>query len=74
MKKFRATSCYTVYCYTTVEANNEDKAYALPKEMDGGDFEMEEDYGIIDCHSVSAKEIQIYKSSEVQQHELIAKP
>lgn len=48
MKQFKVTAWYTVYCYTTVEAENEDTAYALAQQMDGGDFEMEDDYGLSD--------------------------
>jgi hypothetical protein len=57
MKNYKVTACYTVYCYATVEAKNEDEAYALAKEMDGGDFEMEEDYGLSDWHIDSVHEI-----------------
>jgi hypothetical protein len=57
MKQYRVTACYTVYCYATVEAKNEDEAYALAKDMDGGDFEMEEDYELSDWHIDSVKEI-----------------
>ena len=57
MKHYKVTACYTVYCYATVEAKNEDEAYALVKEMDRGDFEMEEDYGLSDWHIDSVHEI-----------------
>ena len=57
MKRYKVTACYTVYCYATVEAENEDDAYALAQQMDGGDFEMEEDYGLGDWHIDSVKEI-----------------
>jgi hypothetical protein len=29
MKQYKVTACYTVYCYATVEAENEDDAYTL---------------------------------------------
>lgn len=48
MKHYKVTACYAVYCYATVEAKNEKEAYAIAKDMDGGDFEMEEDYGLSD--------------------------
>ena len=57
MKQYKVTACYTVYCYANVEAENEDDAYTLAKQMDGGDFEMEEDYGLSDWHIDSVKEI-----------------
>jgi len=57
MKRYKVTACYTVYCYATVEAENEDDAYVLAQQMDGGDFEMEEDYGLGDWHIDSVKEI-----------------
>jgi hypothetical protein len=57
MKQYRVTACYTIYCYATVEAENEDEAFARAQQMDGGDFEMEEDYGLSDWHIDSVKEI-----------------
>lgn len=57
MKHYKVTACYTVHCYATVEAENEDKAYAIAKDMDGGDFEMGEDYGLSDWHIDSVREI-----------------
>lgn len=40
-----------------MEAENEDDAYTLAQQMDGGDFEMKEDYGLSDWHIDSVKEI-----------------
>jgi hypothetical protein len=57
LKKFKVTACYTVYCYATVEAATEEEAYITSKEMDGGDFEMEEDYGLSDWHIESIVEV-----------------
>ena len=57
MKQYKVTACYTVYCYATVEAENEDDAYTLAQQTDGGDFEMENDYGLSDWHIDSVKEI-----------------
>jgi hypothetical protein len=48
MKKFKITASYTVYCSTIIEAKNEDDAYAIAKDMDGGDFEVEPDTGLSD--------------------------
>jgi hypothetical protein len=44
IKQYKVTACYTVYSYATVEAENEDDAHALAQQMDGSDFEMQEDY------------------------------
>jgi hypothetical protein len=57
MKRYKVTACYTVYCHATVEAENEDEAHALAQQMDGGNFEMKDDYGLSDWHIDSVKEI-----------------
>ena len=57
MKQYKVTACYTVYCYATVEAYNKDDAYTLAQQMDVGDFQMEEDYGLSDWRIDSVKEI-----------------
>jgi hypothetical protein len=57
MKHYKVTACYKTYCYATVEAKNEDDGFAIAEQMDGGDFEMEEDYGLSDWYIDSAKEI-----------------
>jgi hypothetical protein len=57
MKQFKVTACYTVYCYATVEAENKDEAYAIAKQMDGGDFDMETDYGLSDWRIESVHEV-----------------
>lgn len=57
MKQFKVTACYTVYCHATVKAENKDEAYALAKQMDGGDFEMESDYGLSDWHIDGVAEV-----------------
>jgi chemotaxis protein CheY-P-specific phosphatase CheC len=57
IKQYRVTACYTVYCYATVKVMNEDEAYALAKDMDGGDFEIEEDCGLSDWHIDCVREI-----------------
>ena len=58
LKKFKVTACYTVYCYATVEARNEDEAFIAAKAMDGGDFETEKDYGLSDWHIESVVEVR----------------
>lgn len=38
MKTFKATAVYTTYCTIEFEAEDEDQAYEMAREMDGGDF------------------------------------
>jgi hypothetical protein len=38
MKKFKVTACYYTYCTAEVEAEDEDQAYDIARDMDGGDF------------------------------------
>jgi hypothetical protein len=38
MKTFKVTACYYTFCTATVEAESEEQAYELAREMDGGDF------------------------------------
>ena len=39
MKKFKVIASYRVHVHAFVEANNEDEAYQIAYDMDGGDFE-----------------------------------
>ncbi len=39
MKMYKVTASYVSYCHAYVQAENEDEAYQIAKEMDGGDFE-----------------------------------
>lgn len=39
MKQFKVIASYTTFVYTTVEAENEDQAYELASDIDGGEFE-----------------------------------
>jgi hypothetical protein len=57
MSQYKVSACYTVHCYATVEAENKDDAYALAKQMDGGDFKMEPDYGLSDWHINGVAEV-----------------
>ena len=57
MKQYKVTACYTVYCYATVEAGSEDEAYEIARDMDGGDFDPEDDFALSDWHIDSVKEI-----------------
>jgi hypothetical protein len=55
MKKFKVTACYHTYCITEVEAETEDQAYEMARDMDGGDFiESRENY---DWHINEVKEV-----------------
>lgn len=57
MKKFRITASYTVFCYATIDAEDEDQAYDIARDMDGGDFEPERDSGISDWYINEVREI-----------------
>ena len=39
MKKFKVLAAYTSYCTAEIEAETEQEAWELAREMDGGDFE-----------------------------------
>jgi hypothetical protein len=55
MKKFKVTACYSTYCTAEVEAENEDQAYEMARDMDGGDFtESRDNY---DWHINEVKEV-----------------
>lgn len=55
MKKFKVTACYYTYCTAEVEAETEDQAYALAKDMDGGYFKQSNELG--DWHINEVKEV-----------------
>ena len=38
MKTYKAIASYITYAYVMVEAENEDEAYSIAKNMDGGSF------------------------------------
>lgn len=39
MKKFKVIASYRTIVYAIVEAEDEDQAYDIARDMDGGDFE-----------------------------------
>lgn len=39
MKTFRVVASYTTYVYVDVEAENEDQAFEIAEDMDGGEFQ-----------------------------------
>jgi|APGre2960657404_1045060.scaffolds.fasta_scaffold376048_1 hypothetical protein len=39
MKTYKVCASYRTYVYTTVTAENEDQAYEIANDMDGGEFE-----------------------------------
>ena len=43
MKKFKVIASYVSYCVEEIEAENEAEAYALAREMDGGEFTPAQD-------------------------------
>jgi hypothetical protein len=54
MKQYRITAYYTTSCFAYVEAEDEDQAYNIAREMDGGSFENADkgDWRIIDVEEV----------------------
>jgi uncharacterized membrane protein YkoI len=56
MKKFKITACYYTYCTAVVEAEDEEQAYELARDMDGGDFEASDDHS--DWHINDVVEIE----------------
>jgi hypothetical protein len=38
MAKFKVVASYTAYCMVEIEAEDEDQAWALARDMDGGSF------------------------------------
>jgi len=58
MKKYRVLASYRTYVYAIVEAENEDQAYEIARDMDGGDFERDKgddlsDWSIDDIQEAS---------------------
>lgn len=43
MKRFKVTASYLTYCTVEIEAENENEAYAIAWDMDGGDFTPSQD-------------------------------
>jgi hypothetical protein len=39
MKKFKVLASYRTYVYAIVEAEDEDQAYEIARQMDGGEFQ-----------------------------------
>jgi len=56
MKKYKVTASYITYCTVEVEAENEDQAYEIAREMDGGDFKESNELG--DWHINDIQEIE----------------
>jgi len=56
MKKFMITAYYTTTCFTEVEAEDEDQAYEIAREIDGGIFSSSADRG--DWRIVDVEEIK----------------
>ena len=55
MKKFKVTACYYTYCTAEVEAETEDQAFEIARDMDGGDFTASGDN--YDWHINQVKEV-----------------
>jgi len=56
MKQYRVTAYYTTSCFAYVEATDEDEAYNIAREMDGGIFSSSADKG--DWRIVDVEEIE----------------
>jgi len=56
MKKFKVTAYYYTYCTAEVEATDEDQAYDIARDMDGGSFSSSNDRG--DWRIVGVDEIE----------------
>ena len=55
MKRYKVLASYMVYCTAEVEAENQDEAFEMATQMDGGDFKSGE-YG--DWNIDEIKEIE----------------
>lgn len=53
MKTFYIKASMTTYCETTIEAENEDEAWSIAQDMDGGDFDAIDDDGGWDILTVN---------------------
>ena len=58
MKNFKIKASYTTYVYAIVEAENEQKAYELAQDMDGGDFTQERNDGLNNWYIDDIEEIE----------------
>lgn len=55
MKTYKITAVYTSYCVTEIEAENEDEAFNIAQDLDGGAFdpiENEGDFRIYDIQQI----------------------
>jgi hypothetical protein len=55
MKTYRVLASYTTYCEVTIEAENEDEAYEIATQMDGGSFDSK-GYGDWNIDQVTEEE------------------
>ena len=58
MKKFKVLASYRTYVYAIVEAEDEDQAYEIARDMDGGEFQRDKgddlsDWSIDDIQEVA---------------------
>ena len=56
MKKYNVTAYYTTTYFVEIEAENEDDAYELARDMDGGSFTSTDtgEWRIVDVEEVKA--------------------
>jgi hypothetical protein len=55
VKTYKVTACYYTYCTAIVEAETEEAAYEMARDMDGGDFKQSNELG--DWHIKSVDEV-----------------
>jgi hypothetical protein len=54
MKRYKIYAAYDTYCEAVIEAESEDQAYDIAKQMDGGSFTSRDsgDWRILDVEEV----------------------
>jgi hypothetical protein len=57
MKKFTVLASYRTFVYALVEAEDEDQAYDIARDMDGGDFERAIDDDLSDWSIDDVEEV-----------------
>lgn len=57
MKTFKVRASYRTYVYAIVEAENEDKAYEIARDMDGGEFQRDKGDDLSDWSINDIKEV-----------------
>jgi hypothetical protein len=58
MKKYEVQASYVTYCHAVIEAESEEEAYQIAKNMDGGSFDVDRQQGLGDWDIYSVDEIE----------------